>query len=342
LPADRVTALAESFGVLAGILMVAGWIEAWRRVRWFFWFSVLLVGFAGPVFAAYANMNLSTPLSRYVLERFFLLPQVLAAPVIALGVLLAARWRVWVSAAVFAAVAVTVAGNYRELDQSRNHTARYFAEDIFATLDRGSIIVVNGDEVIMPLAYLQDAERYRPDVAIVVMPFLFTDWYVPQLRRQYPWLVVPFEKYDGKTGTIRALMEANPGHRVAVDGVSSEAALNQNYWFYRRGLVDELEPMTRDVKLDELISENESLLRHYRVPAPGSIKAQSLEPTVLTHYATPMFTVAQQCRQLNYLAQAKSWYERTLAVDPSVISAHQALDEIGGAEAPRRLKPAPH
>ena len=91
-PIDRILALSASFGVLGGLLLLLGAVQAWRRRRWYFWFSALAFLFAGPLFVSYADMNLSVPLLRSVLERFYLLAQVVVAPVMACGVLLAAEW----------------------------------------------------------------------------------------------------------------------------------------------------------------------------------------------------------------------------------------------------------
>jgi 4-amino-4-deoxy-L-arabinose transferase-like glycosyltransferase len=339
-PVTRILALAGSFSLVGGILLLLGMVQAYRRQRWYYWFALLAFALAGPVFVGYANINLDVPLTRFVLERFYLLSHVLLAPLMAFGVLLAAellgrfgpalraRADLAVSAAVLLAVVGGVIAHYREIDYSKDHVTRRLAEDILATLEPDSILVVNGDEVIMPLTYLQDVEGRRPDVALMVMPFLYTDWYVPQLRSRHPNLVVPFEKYGGPTGNMKALIEANPSRPVAVIGIASEDSIKGSYWFYRRGLVAEVEPMSRDVKLDELIADNERLFTRYRPPAPGDIKEHSLERTVLTHYATPAFVVAQQCEDLHYNAEARDWYQRALKLDPSLTQVRAALDRL--------------
>jgi hypothetical protein len=338
-PLDRLVAWSASFGVF-GVLLLAGAFQAWRRMRWFFCFSLLAILFSGPIFVAYANMNLSVPLSRFVLERFYLLSHVAAAPLAAFGVLLATdllgsavpALRAYASALVTFGLLLALVGvgiaNYAEIDQSRNHLVRQFAEDIFATLERGAILAVDGDEVIMPLTYLQDVEGYRPDVVLLVMPLMNTDWYLPQVQRQHPELVVPFSRYDGISGTMKALIEANPGRMVAADGVISEDSLNQGYWFHRRGLVDVIEPISKDVTLNEMIAETETLFSLYHPPSPRAIKWKSLEPTILSHYATPAVVVAQQCRQLHNDSQARIWYERALALDPTLSDVRDALAEL--------------
>jgi hypothetical protein len=339
-PIDRLAELGASFSPLAGALLLLGAVQAWRRRRWYLWFGLLAFAFAGPAFASYANMDLSVPLSRFVLERFFLLPQVVIAPMMAFGILLIgellssrvpvirAHAIAPISLAVWlTALAVGIA-HHAGIDQSRNHAARRFAEDIFATLDTGSILVVNGDEVIMPLAYLQDVEGYRPDVALIIMPLLGEEWYLQQLRRQWPNLMIPFSQYNRRTGGMKALLEANPGRMFAMDGVESEASLNERYWFHRRGLVDVIEPMSTDVRIDDLIADTENLFRRYRPPSPGAIKWKSLEPTILSHYATPAYVVAQQCEQARYYAQASAWYQRALALNPSLSDIRERLSRL--------------
>jgi len=339
-PVDRIIAMGASFSLLEALLLLLGAVQAYRRRRWYFWFIVLAFAFAGPIFVAYANMNLSVPLTSFVLERFYLLSHVVLAPLISFGVLLAAellaravpllrtRATAGATALVLVAVFAGVIANYREVDQSKNHAARRFAEDIFATLEPGSILVVNGDEVINPLVYLQVVEGYRPDIAVVVMPFLPTAWYLAGLRRQYPDLVLPFAQFDGVSGTLKALVEANPGRQIAVVGIDPDDSLRGSYWFYRRGLVSVIEPMSRDVGLDELMADNQRLLTLYKPPSPSDIKTRSLELTILSHYATPALVVAGQCEELHYYPEARAWYERALSLDPSLTGISTALARL--------------
>jgi dolichyl-phosphate-mannose-protein mannosyltransferase len=339
-PFDRLEALGASFGILAGILLLVGAVQAYRRSRSYFWFALLSFTFTGVVFAAYANMNLSAPLTGLVLERFFLLPQVAVAPLIAFGVLLGAELfasvaprvqaqsRVLISVTVLLAVAGSVAANYRRLDQSRNHATRTFAEDIFATLKPDSIVMVVGDEVISPLVYLQYVEGYRKDVAVVVMPLLYTEWYPGQIRRQYPNVVVPFAHYGGPSGSMRAFVEANGTRPISVMGIDSDDSLRGRYWFYQRGLVADVEPMAKDVTLDQMIAETEQVFSRYRPPSPRDIPTNSLEQSILSHYAMPAIVAGGQCEQVHYLGEARVWYQRALKLNPSLPYVREALARV--------------
>src|SRR5262249_39738059 len=72
-----------------GMLMVLGAIHAYRRRRGYFWFVLLAFVFVGPFFAFIANMNLDAVTAPWVFGRFFLLSQVVLAPLMALGMTLA-------------------------------------------------------------------------------------------------------------------------------------------------------------------------------------------------------------------------------------------------------------
>src|SRR5207302_11187909 len=62
------------------------------RHGWYFWFSLSAFLCVAPLFAWITNLNLATaPFALFVLQRFFLLPQVIVAPLIAFGVLLIAE-----------------------------------------------------------------------------------------------------------------------------------------------------------------------------------------------------------------------------------------------------------
>src|SRR5215831_11111912 len=109
-PLSRILALVLSFTLPGGILLLLGIVRAYRRQRWYFWFTLLGFAFAGLAFVAYANINLAVALTQFVLERFFLLSHVVVAPLMALGVVLAAELVGRLSAGVRARADLLVAG----------------------------------------------------------------------------------------------------------------------------------------------------------------------------------------------------------------------------------------
>lgn len=340
-PWDRLAALFISFGPVAGLLTVLGAIQAFRRTRWYFWFSLVAFVFTGPFFVWITDLNLSAaPSALFVLQRFFLLSHIVLAPLIGFGVLALAQFvarstsatalgALCIVAACLVAAAIMAATNYRRIDQSQNLIARRFAQDVFNTTPPGSVLLVNGDGLAFPLMYLQQVEHIGNETTLVVVPLLLGDWYVRQLREQHPELVVPFDRYDPQSNNMKIFVEANSSRTIAIAGaIGNDHSLDLDYWPYQQGLLIIAMPKSQDVPLDMLLAQNEQLLGRCHPPAPGSVRANTFEADILNVYAYPAFTIAATCERAGLKAEARTWYERALAINPQFSQARQALARV--------------
>lgn len=337
-PWSRILALLLSFGALMGLLVVSGLVHAYRSRRSYFWFSVLGLVFAGPFFAAITNLNLaSASQSLFVLERFFLLPQVIAAPLCALGLIgivdlinflapkLSDRSLFVASGAVCVALVAYLLINYRRIDQSGNRIARIYAEDVFSTIEPGTILVASGDSLSLPLLYLHVVERVRPDLNLVLPPLMPGGWYIRQLREQHPSLAVPFDHYGLEHNNLKALLEANPGRPIAIVGNLQDNSLDQEYWSYPHGLVKLLQPRSNKIKLTQMVHDTEQLMQSYRPPAPEKVHWKSFESGIVALYAEPAWRIGSVYEQGEQKEDARAWYERALRVDPNFTEAREGL-----------------
>ena len=75
-----------------------------------------------------------------------------------------------------------VSQTWDDHDRSGRYTARDFGENYLNSLDENAIIFVNGDNDTFPLWYAQEVEGVRPDVKVVNLSYLSTDWYANQIR----------------------------------------------------------------------------------------------------------------------------------------------------------------
>ena len=341
-PWPRLDAYFVSFGVLGGILIFAGAIECFRRPRWFFWFSLLAFVFAGPFFIWITDLNLATaPSALFVLQRFFLLSHVVLAPLMAFGILGIGKRIARVAPkspipalgltalVCFVVIVASVALNYRKLDQSRNLIARRFGEDVFNLARPHSILLASGDGLAFPLLYLQKVEQARPDVTLVLLPMLLGNWYAPELRAEHPDLVIPFDRYDRVTKNLRSLVEANPGRTIQLAGtLGNDHSLDADYWPYQQALLTIIMPRSQDVSLKRLLAENEDLFARCHPPARGTARMNTFEADIVSIYTFPDLRIGDLCRQANMQKEARTWYERALAINPQLSQARDALARL--------------
>ncbi len=340
----RIWALCRSFGLLGGMLTLLGLIRSYRHLRWYFWFSVFAFAMSGVFFVAITNLNLATtPSGLWVLERFFILPRVVTAPLMAMAVVSIAEvirrmihglrfdplWAV--SVAVTACLLVSVIGNYRSIDESRNHVARNMGMDVFATLEPHTILLATGDAIATPLIYLQAVEAARPDVTLVVLPLLPAEWYVNQLGHRYPDLKIPFGRYDGRENNLRAVVEANAGRSIAFVGQppANDHSLSSDYWLRQYGLVNIVQRTdTSDITALELANDNQRLFARYTPLDLKSIKMKTFEKEYPMMYALGAARTGGALEQNGYKAEARVWYQRALQFAPDWVDARNALARV--------------
>ena len=72
--------------------------------------------------------------------------------------------------------------NFNDHNRSNRYAARDFAANILNSCPENAILFTSGDNDTYPLLYCQEVEDIRPDVRIVVMPFVSANWFINQLK----------------------------------------------------------------------------------------------------------------------------------------------------------------
>ncbi|MDE6207656.1 MAG: DUF2723 domain-containing protein [Muribaculaceae bacterium] len=75
-----------------------------------------------------------------------------------------------------------VSQTWDDHDRSGRYTTRDFGFNYLSSLDPDAIIFTNGDNDTFPLWYAQEVENFRPDVRVVNLSYLTTDWYANQMQ----------------------------------------------------------------------------------------------------------------------------------------------------------------
>jgi hypothetical protein len=73
--------------------------------------------------------------------------------------------------------------NWQHADRSSDYAARDWAYNLIMSVEPYGVLFTNGDNDTFPLWYIQEVEKVRRDVTVIVMSYLNTSWYAQQVRR---------------------------------------------------------------------------------------------------------------------------------------------------------------
>ncbi|HEY5133193.1 MAG TPA: DUF2723 domain-containing protein [Candidatus Krumholzibacteriaceae bacterium] len=93
--------------------------------------------------------------------------------------------------------------NWHTHNRSHYYIAQDYARNMLAELEQNAIIFTGGDNDTYPLWFIQNVEHYRPDVRVIVLTLLNTDWYVRELRDREP--KVPITLTDAEIARLHPI-----------------------------------------------------------------------------------------------------------------------------------------
>jgi len=344
--------VAEPFTVLGPLYGAALAVGALWALRTRTWYAVyLLIGFvlAGPLFVLYVHPNLSDPIARWILHRFLLMSHAVVAPVAGFAVVAAAgaarraaaraRTETIAAGAVIAAALITVALNYARLDQSANHVARDFANDLFGTLPPGAVFVTRSDQAFV-LEYLQKMEGVRPDVAIVSVGRSWSGSYRREMSRRHPDVDIPFNDQVRALDIFRANLDRHP---ISFARFVPENEATDAYDLQPRGLVYDVRPRGQGLQLEEMAAQSRAALAAYRIPRASELTGvyRAWERIALFDYAmgfarvgfeyefaAKAISASDPARARTLYAEARGWLQRALAVEPALPGARERVESL--------------
>ncbi|MYA40373.1 MAG: DUF2723 domain-containing protein [Gemmatimonadetes bacterium] len=211
-PDEQVSPARSPFTLLFLVLGLAGFYVVWRADRYSGVYMAALMATLSFALVFYLNFRygfslapeITNPDLHEVRERdyFFLLGFALWGVVSGLGL---ARCWLWLAgrmgsaikvAPVLAVAAIPFVLNVNWANRAGDRAARDWAYDLLNSVEPYALLFTNGDNDTFPLWYLQEVEGIRKDVTVIVVQYLFTDWYPKQIReltspdRQRPYLAV--------------------------------------------------------------------------------------------------------------------------------------------------------
>lgn len=138
---------------------------------------------AGPFFVALFNLPLSG-IARHVIQRFYLLPQLLAALLVALSLDLLLRLprnrpalaALWAGGAALLS-ALAVPGSYQAVRRHHAPMLDRYLRDTLELVPQGAVLIGSGDHRVFGFLYAREALGLRRDVIYVDKALLSYPWY---------------------------------------------------------------------------------------------------------------------------------------------------------------------
>ncbi|XP_062824705.1 protein O-mannosyl-transferase TMEM260 isoform X2 [Anolis carolinensis] len=232
-------------------------------------FTLMLLAYS-LFFAWRANLDISKPLFKGVVERFWMQSNAVLAVLaglgfsclFSLGESLVETNRLihsleWLLATLL--VTMQIYSNYSVCDQSHNYVVDRFARNLLSSMPPDAIVLLRGDLPGNSLRYLHYCEGMRPDVTLVDQEMMTYHWYLPKLAKHLPGVVFPGDRWnpteallpDGTiTFNLHHLLKVNkqapfdPGEWISLtrnlynwseeygrfDATSWEAVANEEMW----------------------------------------------------------------------------------------------------------------
>ena len=178
-----------------------GFLVVWRADRYIFAYMVTLTATVTLGLVVYLNFEYGFSLAPHVTDRlahevrerdyFFVASFILWGNLAGLG--LAGFWSAlsdhwgggaayrW-AAPIFIVALIPLAYNWAWASRAGDYAPRDWAYDLLMSVEPYGILFTNGDNDTFPLWYLQEIEGIRKDVSVIVLQYLYTDWYPKQLR----------------------------------------------------------------------------------------------------------------------------------------------------------------
>jgi len=341
------SSLFSHFAAVGSLLAFVGLIFSFKEKKGFF-YLLLAYLFLGAIFVFLSRLPIVGNIdAQGAIERFFLASEVILAIWIGLGLAKIIEKLPKILKLTQIPLAflflIPLLFNFQKTNQSQNFIYEDFGTKTFEILPQDSVVFVFGDRLSMIAKYLQIVKTERPDLKIINITFLTDDWYKTYIRKHYPDLPIPYEKFqylklsEVEVGEIicQSLLSKYPvfieNRTKGFDPASNKYCMNvlyKNFW--------KLEPKEYRISAEDLVEIDE--YNNFWRPQIESLTTK--KPYDLRTRAILLHSIAQPLTNLGFkivnnfgkIDEAHEIYQDAFAISPDnavalYLSARKSLRE---------------
>lgn len=224
--------------------------------------------------------------------------------------------------------------HFREIDKSKYYLVEKYANDIFLTIPKNSIILTKGIDTVFPLWYFSFVEKKRSDITIVYIDALTQKWYIDNLRKNTDLVINNLEKKiktesDRRTLYIENIIQNNiskypiyyGGAPLFIpEGIKRGTVIPE-------GILFKIVKVPRDGLTQDEIKRNEQLLNSYKfTKSLKNVDYQAKD--ILSIYAGGHFKSGVNYLSLEEFDEALKELNKAIKIDKTFTPPYSTLSQI--------------
>lgn len=300
--------------------------------------SALPLAFTILFFFPQAGFPPENLLLRGVIERFYMLPNLILAFWMGIGIHFAGTFLkerkrktgavLLYGTALFLFGPLALGLRYREVDQSQNRTAYDFGKNILRSVPEKALLFTSGDMPTNTVNYLQLVEGFRASVICLDQELLTYPWYVRSVKNRFPSVKLRGEKYDNiALRNIHFIEDNQATYPVYFFGFKKgDESFKERYSYVPAGLVFKIVPKGAAIDPEEVERENQRILASFeRLSMAAKPSPKTFEREMKERYAVPYFELGLLFYQKGIYARSVHFYKQSLRENPDYASTHKNL-----------------
>jgi len=319
------------------LLGVAGFPLLFRKMRWLGIILGLSFILSGPLFLGYLNIPLSQIPGTAVVERFYLLPDLLLFLLLGCGLFQlftnfpkqTMKYMLPLAlGTVTALLCYMIPINYTQANKHPQKLSYDYFVNCIKTLPDNSIFIVNGDGPSFISYYYHFTEQLATDQIIIPKGLLGATWHRETLRELYGnRIIIQTEAGNPSSAFKEFVMNNLAEHRIFSNSNTDKSILDVKLDYLSTGMLYEIIQRDKNIDGNTYVKTNRDLWNSYYT---GSVKSTDyyyspFEKQIMIDYAISHYNQGVIYQQFGLSREADSEYRQAIEINPNLYGAYNNL-----------------